>query len=62
MSTARIDNPDDIFATLSFKMKLSEWKQVRKTLRSNAAYTELKVIDEITELVDQIEQVFYTPK
>ena len=59
MSTAVIKNPDKIVAELTFSMTLEDWKQVRKTLRTNAAYTELQVIDEISDLVDQIEQVFY---
>ena len=59
MSTAVIRNPDSIVAEISLSMNLKDWKQVRKTLRLNPAYTELQVIDEISDLIDQIEQVFY---
>ena len=56
---AIIDNPDEIVCTLQFKMKLKEWKQIKKTLNSNAAYTELQVMNEITDLVIQLEKTLY---
>ena len=59
MSTAIVKNPDKIECTLSFTMRLDDWKQVRKTLNSNAAYAELKLIDEISDLVYQLEQTFF---
>ena len=59
MSTAVIMNPDNIVAEIRLSMNLKDWKQVRKTLRTNADYTELQVINEIYDLVNQIEQVFY---
>ena len=60
MSTAKIVDPDKIKATLSFTMTLSEWKQIRKTLESNRAYTELQVINEIIDLTSQLEKAFYS--
>lgn len=60
MSTAIIENPDKIECTLTFTMTLKEWKQIRKTLDSNPSYAELKVTDEIIDLVRKVEQVFFS--
>lgn len=59
MSTAKIVNPGKIVCTLEFTMSLDDWKQIRKTLNSNAAYTELQVMNEIDDLVNQLEKTFY---
>ena len=59
MATATIDKPDNIKCTLKFSMEISEWKQVRKTLNSNAAYTELMIIREIDDLVSKLEQLLF---
>ncbi len=59
MSIARVVNPDSINCTLEFTMKLKDWKQIRKTLGTNAAYTELQVMNEISDLVNQLERTFY---
>ena len=59
MSSAKINNPDEIECTLEFSMKLKDWKQVRKTLGSNACYTELQIINEIADLVNRLEQTVY---
>lgn len=56
MSLAEIKNPDEIVCTLQFTMKLRDWKQVKKTLNKNAAYTELQIINEISDLVYQLEK------
>ncbi len=58
MSVARVVDPDNISCTLEFTMKLKDWKQIRKTLRTNAAYTELQVMSEISDLVNQLERTF----
>ena len=60
MSVAFVDRPDDIKCTLQFSMSLKDWKQVRKTLQSNTAYTEIQVINEINDLVHKMEQTFYS--
>lgn len=59
MSIAEIKNPDEIECTLQFTMKLKDWKQIRKTLSSNANYTELQIMNEIMDLVRQFEKIFY---
>jgi len=59
MSEAKIENVDNIECTLSFTLKIKEWKQIRKTLNSNTAYAEMELITEIRELVTKPEQVFY---
>ena len=59
MATATINNPDGISCTLQFTMKIEDWKDIRETLRKNPAYTELQVINEITDLVDQLEKTLY---
>ena len=59
MGIAKIEKPDEIKCTLQFTMKLKDWKQIRKTLQTNAAYTELQVMNEISDLVYQLEQTFY---
>lgn len=59
MSAAYINKPDEIECTLQFTLKLKDWKQIRETLGSNEAYIELKVINEIRDLVRQMEQTFY---
>lgn len=59
MSIAEINDPDSIVCTMQFTMSLGDWKQIRKTLRSNAAYTELQIINEITDLVDKLEKTLY---
>ena len=60
MGTAKVVQPDDIKCTLSFTMSLSDWKRIRKTLSSNSSYTELQVMNEISDLVCQIEKTFYS--
>ena len=60
MANAIILNPEKIQAKLSFTMTLSEWKQIKKTLESNQAYTEMTIIREINDLVRQLEQSFYS--
>ncbi len=59
MAIARVVNPDKIRCTLEFTMSLEDWKQIRKTLGTNAAHTELQVMNEITDLVRQLEKTFY---
>lgn len=59
MSTAIIKNPDDIQCTLQFTMSLKGWKQIRKTLRTNSAYTELQIMGEISDLVYKLENTLY---
>ncbi|MCK5603543.1 hypothetical protein KAR91_16785 [Candidatus Pacearchaeota archaeon] len=59
MATAMVKNPDEIECTLQFTMKLGDWKRIKKTLGTNAAYVELQVITEIRDLVDQLEKTFY---
>jgi len=60
MATAKVNNPDDITCTLQFTMKLKDWKQIKNTLGTNAAYTELQVMNEISDLVSQLEKTFYS--
>jgi len=60
MSIALIDKPDEIVCTLQFKMKLKDWKQIKKTLSTNAACTELQIINEIRDLVQQLESTLYS--
>ncbi len=60
MSTAIIKNPDNIVCELRFEMRIDEWEQIRHTLRNNPAYTELQVINEITDLIDQLEKTLYS--
>jgi len=60
MGTAKVMQPDDIKCTLSFTMRLSEWKQIKKTLSSNSHYAELQVMNEISDLVCQLEKTFYS--
>ncbi len=60
MGIARIEKPGDIKCTLKFTMSLEDWKQVRKTLRKNDSYIELQIINEITDLVNQLENTFYS--
>ena len=59
MATATVKNPDEIQCTLQFTMSLRDWKQIRKTLGTNPAYTELQVMNEIRDLVLQLEKTFY---
>ncbi len=59
MSKAIIRYPDEIMCELSFEMKIKDWKQVCKTLRTNQAYTELQVINEIVDMIDQLESRIY---
>jgi len=59
MSTAAVLNPDEIVCSMTFKMTLKDWKQIRKTLSSNTAYTELQIMDEIQDLVYQLEKTVY---
>ena len=59
MAIAVVKNPGEIQCTLEFTMKLKDWKQIRKTLGTNAAYTELQVMNEISDLVIQLEKTFY---
>ena len=60
MGIAKIESADEIKCTLSFTMKLKDWKQIRNTLQTNAAYTELQIINEIHDLVDQLEKTFWS--
>jgi len=59
MAIAIVENADEIKCTLKFTMSLRDWKQIRKTLGTNASYTELQVMNEISDLVGQLEKVFY---
>lgn len=59
MGTAQIENPDAIMCTLEFTMKLKEWRQIKKTLHNNEDYVELHIIREISDLIGQLEKVFY---
>jgi hypothetical protein len=59
MSIATINNPDEIVCTLQFSMKLKDWRQIKKTLGTNAAYTELQIMNEISDLVNQLEKTLY---
>lgn len=59
MSTAQIKNADEVVCILQLEMKLKDWKQIRKTLQTNSAYTELQIIYEISDLIHQLEQTFY---
>lgn len=56
MSLAIIENPDKIECTLQFTMSLGEWKEIRKTLKTEQHYTQLQIINEITNLVSQLER------
>lgn len=60
MSIAIIENPDDITCTLKFTMTLKAWKEIRKTLRTNTAYNELQIINEIEDLTYKLENVLYS--
>ena len=60
MAIAKVVNPDKIKCALSFTMTLEAWKQIKKTLNSNADYTELQVINEIRDLVSQLEETYYS--
>lgn len=60
MATAIVENPDSIKCTLQFTMTLKDWKQIKKTLNTNAAYTELQVMNEIRDLIYQLEKTFYS--
>ena len=60
MAIANVENPDGIKCTLKFTMTLKDWKQIKKTLRSNPAYTELQVINEISDLVGLLEKTYYS--
>ncbi len=44
MGIAKVKNPDNIECTLEFTMRLSDWKNVKKTLSSHPAYAETEVI------------------
>jgi hypothetical protein len=57
---AQVVDPDEIKCTLQFTMTLGDWKQINKTLGSNAAYTELQIMNQISDLVCQLEKVFYS--
>jgi len=59
MSVAYVEKPDDIRCTLTFTMKLSEWKQISRTLETNNAWTELQIINEIHDLVGQLNKTYY---
>lgn len=60
MATATIENPDNIECTLQFTMSLGDWKQIRKTLKSNEDWAELQVMNEISDLVYQLEKTYYS--
>lgn len=60
MGIAKVENADDIKCTLSFTMTLKDWKQIRKTLQTNIAYSEIQVINEIHDLVGQLEKTFWS--
>ena len=60
MSEAVIENPDEIVCTLQFTMKLKDWKQIKKTLKTNPAYAELELIGDILDLVNQLENTLYS--
>jgi len=57
MATAVIEDSDNIECSITITMRLGEWKRVRKTLLSNAAFAELKVINQITNLTNRLESV-----
>jgi hypothetical protein len=59
MTTAKVVKPDNIQCTIQVTMSIEEWKSVKKTLNTNPNYAQLKVIREITGLVNQLEQTFY---
>ena len=59
MSKATIENVDDIECTLEFTLKIKDWKQVRKTLNTNAAYSEMEIVSKITNLVNQLKKTLY---
>lgn len=59
MATARVENPDKIKCTLTFTMTLEDWRQIRRTLRKNAAYTEIQMMNEISDLILQLEKTYY---
>lgn len=61
-STAKIIDPDGIKCSLEFTMTLRDWKLIRKTLSSNAAYAEVQVMNEISDLICQLEKTFYVEK
>ena len=58
-ATAAVSSPDEIQCTLTFTMKLGEWKQIRQTLGTNSAWAEMQVITEIRDLTYQMEKTFY---
>lgn len=60
MGMATVVDPNKIKCTLQFTMALEDWKQVKKTLNTNAAYEELQIMTEITDLVSQLEKTFYS--
>lgn len=59
MGIAKVINPDKIECTLSFTMSLQDWKLVRGTLETSAAYAEMRLIREVNNLVSQIEQTYF---
>lgn len=59
MAVATIEKAEDIRCTLKFTMSLKDWKQIKKTLNSNACYTEIQMMNEISDLVSQLEKTFY---
>ena len=60
MATAKVDNPDKIMCTLTFKMSLQDWRQVKETLNTNRRYSEIQVINEINDLVEQLDKTYYS--
>ena len=51
--------PDIADATLSIKMSLGEWKQVRESLSKANKWPETRLASIITDLIIQGEKVFY---
>ena len=60
MGEAIIKDPENISCTMQFTLTLRDWKLIRKTLRSNAAYVELELINDITVLVNKLENTLYS--
>jgi len=59
MSVANVKNPDEIECTLSFTLRLREWKKIKQTLLKNSAWAEMELISDISDLVSQLEDTFY---
>lgn len=61
MSIAKIINPGKVKCRLEFEMSLDDWKQIRKTLNTNPAWSaECQIMDDIDDLVRQLEATLWS--